>query len=41
MDDMGDNRMPGQWLPTWAITLLVIAFSFVGLVVLLGLLVGN
>ena len=35
-----DKRMPGQSLPTWAITLLVIVFAVAGFSFLLALLVS-
>jgi len=34
-----DGRMPGQWLPTWTITTLVVVFSVAGIVFLMSLLV--
>lgn len=41
MGGMEDNRMPGQFLPTWAITLLVVVLATVGIVFLMALLVGD
>lgn len=41
MECMGDDkRMPGQSLPTWAITLLVVVFSVAGFAFLLAALVS-
>jgi hypothetical protein len=36
-----DRRMPGQFLPTWAITLLVVVFGTIGCVAALVALVGG